>query len=283
LDDSLFFNAGVRYDKYEIESGARDPKDLAKQKRDRFTPSFGISYLPLPWLKLRTTVSSSFKMPEPISQMNYSPGNTVYLANPDLRPESSVGWEFGADLSYEGVTVGATYFSIDYKDKIESAVLGTNLRQYQNLPGRTEYRGIEFNGSWDMGYTFDWDFNLKPYLSFTRMFRYFNTARQKKTGYAMDFNASYGVEFESEDLGLTASFDVIYYGHQLPHYTTTQILFGGDTVMNFHLSKDLIQLGDKGKMILKVDINNLNDNFYETMRNYPEEGRSYTVGLRYEF
>jgi Outer membrane cobalamin receptor protein len=155
LDDTLWFNGGLRYDQYDIESGAdASTGDIVQSlKQDKATYSFGVSYLPLDWLKLRTSYSTSFKMPEPISQMRENPcsGATCihYRANSALKPESSKGWEVGSDVYYGGLTWGLTYFNVDYENKIESAQLsppvgGRNeVRQYQNLSGQTEYRGLE--------------------------------------------------------------------------------------------------------------------------------------------
>ena len=284
LDDTLWFNTGLRYDWYEIESGAYDSSNAAKQSKSRATPSFGVSYMPLDWLKLRANYSTSFKMPEPISQMNFSDtGTNTYLANPDLQPETSKGWEVGGDVYYEGLTLGLTYFSVDYKKKIESREVAPKVRQYQNLPGTTEYRGLEASFEWNMGQTFGWNFDLKPYVSATRMFRYFNTEMKKNTGFVSDFSASYGLAFEDPDIGLTASVDATYFGHQMPHYTTAQVEFGGHTVVDLHLAKRLYDWDDKGRLILKLDVLNLNDRYYETQRNYAEEGRSFMLGLRYEY
>jgi vitamin B12 transporter len=287
FDDRLYLNGGFRFDKYEIAAEGVDLTDVTEQKKDRVTPSFGVSFLPTEWLKLRASVSSSFKMPEPISQMSYRVTSSgVYLANPDLRPESSVGWELGSDIYWNELTFGFTYFNVDYKDKIESQVVSTGptVRQYQNLPGRTEYRGLELNASWDIGTEFDWGFQLSPYVNLTRMFRYFNTQYQKKTGYVQDLTVSYGLNFNKPSIGLSAGFDVAYLGFQLPHYTSTsQIEFGGETVMNFHIAKELIKFADKGSLIAKVDVTNLTDNFYETQDSFPEPGRAFTFGLRYEY
>ena len=283
LDDTLWLNGGLRHDRYEIESGAVNPRDVARQEKSRTTPSLGLAWLPQDWLKLRANLSSSFKMPEPISQMSYSPGSTIYLANPDLKPESSRGWDISADVYYEALTLGLTYFSVNYKDKIESELLSPGVRQYRNLPGRTEYRGLEASAEWRMGETFGWDFELKPYLSLTKMFRYFNVGLQKKTGSVADLSASYGLVFDHEALGFQASLDATYYGTQYPHYTTAQVPFGGETVIDLHLAKRLLDWPDGGRLILKADLLNLNNRYYETMRNYPEEGRSFMLGLRYEY
>ncbi|MDR1040470.1 MAG: TonB-dependent receptor [Deltaproteobacteria bacterium] len=288
LDDRLWLNGGIRYDKMEIYAAGsvRAGQTLPAQlNRQRYTPSFGVSFLVTDWLKLRANYATSFKMPEPISQMTYSPGDPIYLEARDLQPESSKGWELGTDIYYGGFTVGATYFSVDYKDKIESQVISATpilIRQYQNLKGITEYRGLEFWVDWRMDETFGWNFELKPYISLTRMFRYFNTEKRAKTGYTADLNMSYGLVFNDDNLGLMARVDVTYLGRQLPHYTTAQIEYGRDTLVDFHLSKRLIDWEDKGQLYLKVDMTNIGNRFYRT-GTYPEEGRAFYMGLRYEY
>ncbi|MDR1920945.1 MAG: TonB-dependent receptor [Candidatus Adiutrix sp.] len=151
------------------------------------------------------------------------------------------------------------------------------------MPGKTEYRGLEASLDWRMDETFGWNFELKPYVSLTKMFRYYNTEMRKNTGSVADLSVSYGLIFDDEDSGLRASVNAAYYGHQMPHYTTTQVEFGGDTVVDLHLAKRLYQWERGDRLFIKADILNLTDKFYETMRNYPEEGRSFMLGLRYEY
>jgi Outer membrane cobalamin receptor protein len=135
-----------------------------------------------------------------------------------------------------------------------------------------------------MGKTFGWNFELKPYVNLTKMFRFFNVEKQAKTGNVAELSVSYGLVFDHDDLGLRASIDVMYLGKQLPHYTSSnQVEFGGDTVIDLHLAKRLYEWPDKGRLILKADILNLTDKFYETTTSYPQEGRSFILGLRYEY
>jgi vitamin B12 transporter len=275
LNDKLWFSGGVRYDSFELESG---PTHLKKHKR---TSSFGVSYVPLDWLKLRANTATSFKMPEP-THISYRPGTTTYLANPDLTPETSKSWEIGTDISYKNVNAALTYFNVDYKDKIESVVVATGVRQYQNLPGTTEYRGLEASLDWAVGRTFGWDVDLKPYVSLTKMLEFRNNETRQKTGNVAETSVSYGIAYNDPGQGFRASIDAVYYGHKYPHYTTEQVRYGGETVVALHLAKDLYKRGDQ-RLVLKVDITNLTNKYYETMRNYPEAGRAFMVGLRYEY
>jgi outer membrane receptor for ferrienterochelin and colicin len=221
-------------------------------------------------------------MPEP-THIAYRPGSTTYLANPDLTPETSKSREIGADFSSKGVTAGLTYFDVDYKDKIESVALSSSVRQYQNLSGTTRYRGLEAVLDWSAGHAFGWkNIDLKPYVSLTRMFEFKNSDTGQKTSNVADLSLSYGLSWRDSGRGLIASVDATYYGHKYPHYTTEQIRYGGETVVDFHLAKDIYNRGTQ-RLVLKVDITNLTDKYYETQRNYPEAGRTFMVGLRYEY
>lgn len=284
LDERLFLNAGIRYDWFELQAEDSSGSPTKQLDKNHATPSFGISYLPLDWLKLRANYSTSFKMPEPGSHLGYVSSKSIFISDPNLGPEKSEGWEIGADLAYEGVNLALTYFSIDYEDKIASKNLGKvgsqTLYLYRNLPGTTEYRGLELALDWQMGQTFGWGFDLKPYLTLTRMFRYQNSDTKEYVTRVSELSASFGLVFDDPDWGLTASVDGTYYGDQ---YYSQTVQFGGATVWDLHLAKRLYDWGDKGRLTLKLDILNLTDKYYETAYTYPEVGQSFMVGLRYDY
>jgi vitamin B12 transporter len=276
LDDQLWLTGGVRHDRFELKSGAVD------QKKSRDTYSLGAAWLPVDWLKLRANAATSFKMPEP-THIAYRPGSTTYLANPDISPESSKSWEFGTDASWRHFDVALTYFNIDYKDKIESELVAPATRQYRNLPGTTEYRGWEGSLKWAANRTFGWKADVRPYLGFTRMLRFQNNETGNKTSDVADLSLSYGVAYSDANAGWRGSLDMIYYGKRYAHYTLTdRTRYGGQTVVNFHITKDLYRWGDH-RLSLKVDVTNLTNRFYETLRNYPEAGRVILTSLRYEY
>ncbi len=107
-----------------------------------FNPKIGLAWMPVRGLNMRGTWGTSFKAPL-LSQMN--PGNVfVNIANqalittsgglesgillsgnnPDLEPEESENWTVGFDFTPEsapGLSVTATYFSVEYTDRVRSA------------------------------------------------------------------------------------------------------------------------------------------------------------------
>lgn len=209
-----------------------------------------------------------------------------YLPNYGIKPESSKGWEVGADLYYNGFSLGLTYFVTDYTDHIQTIELRprpNRLRQKQNLPGITEYRGLEVFTDWEMGDTFGWNFDLKPYVSLTKMFRYHNEGTVM--GYVSDLTVSYGLIFNHPDTGLVASIDAVYYGMQHAHLLgrAPETPFGGDTVLDLSLAKRIHEWEDAGRLIVKLDIENLTDHFYWTREDQAQPGRSFLVSLKYEF
>jgi len=86
---------------------------------------------------------------------NLQGGYTV-VANPDLKPETSNGYELGLRFGGEAVYAGLTGYYNDYKDFIESFVLTTPpgvfpmVYQSQNVADARIY-GIEFKGGVDFG------------------------------------------------------------------------------------------------------------------------------------
>ena len=107
-------------------------------------PRLGIAWRPLRGLKLRTTLSSSFKAPnffqlygaQGSELLNSSapqlpPGQTVaylelYGSNPGLTAEKSVEWTAGLDWNpaeIPGVALNTTFYDVRFKDKISELAI----------------------------------------------------------------------------------------------------------------------------------------------------------------
>ncbi len=89
--------------------------------------------------KLKASVGSGFKAPT-LSELfqNFAP---FFFANPDLRPESSVGYDAGIEQHLAGsrLRLGATYFHNHIRDLITTDVTGTT---WANV-GRATTDGVE--------------------------------------------------------------------------------------------------------------------------------------------
>jgi vitamin B12 transporter len=290
LDEQLWLNAGVRYDSYESQG------EGAPATEKRYTPAFGVAYSPVEWVKVRANYAGSFTMPTPdrLTGDSMSASFIRYLGNPNLKPQTAESWDFGADFYYHGLEAGLTYFSSDYKDLIRTKTLYSpskptaddpRVDTYENLAGTTKYRGLEANLSWAMGETFGWDFDIRPYVTLTKMLTY-----EKPDGTDLELvpglSMSYGVSLDHPAYGFQASLDATYYGEELPSAGSTQwggIRFGKDHIFDLHLSKMLYDWNDYGKVTLKGDILNLTNRFYHVSAGYPQPGRAFYVGLRYDY
>jgi vitamin B12 transporter len=87
--------------------------------------------------KVHTSVGKSATNPTFVDQFGFFPG---FIGNPGLRPESSIGWDFGITQNWWGgkVVTDVTVFGADYTDLI--AQIGVSPI---NLPGVSTRKGIE--------------------------------------------------------------------------------------------------------------------------------------------
>ncbi|MDR2460988.1 MAG: TonB-dependent receptor [Deltaproteobacteria bacterium] len=286
LDENLWISGGVRYDMYDIGG----PPDVPVPTKKRATPALGIAYLPVDWLKLRINYAQSFAVPKTDDLFNDSVSSSGihYVPNPDLKAQYAVNWDFGIDVSYEAFTGSLTYFLVNYTDLIRTKTIQTEPERYdqfQNLDGVSKYRGLELSLDWEMGQTFGWNFDIKPYITLTKLFESVDPTGALLTTTA-DLSMAYGISFAYPDYGLTASLDANYYGEQLPSWGSTTwagIRFGRDHIYDFHLSKDLYTWDTAGKVKLKVDVLNLANKFYQLSAGYPQPGRQIFVSVRYEY
>lgn len=118
------------------------------------------------WLQPYATFSRSMRAPTLQETMlgGDHPGSSSqsFIPNPELKPETQVGWEFGAnvkaaDLLSDGdaLTVRADYYVMDVDNYIASQVNSTWGRyQYVNVEGNTKVQGFELAAKYDMGRAF---------------------------------------------------------------------------------------------------------------------------------
>jgi vitamin B12 transporter len=300
LDDKLYLNGGVRYDQYTL-TNVMDPNPernkgrMGTNKMTHTSPAFGLTYLPIDWLKLRINYSNTFKVPTSRQMVNDSINNNNHLVgNPNLKPETAKSVEFGLDATLYNVNFSGTYFMSDFKDKISLETFDTevvdgvtkNIAKYINSPGKTKFHGMEVYLDWDMGLSFNWDFELRPYVTFTKLFK-FHTESGDAERLISKLNLNYGLIFKKPDIDLTASFDVTYYGQQLPsgviNISGVVRPFGKYTVMDFHLSKSLYKWENHGSVSLRVDVYNLTDEFYMNTNQYIMPDRNFLFTIRYDY
>ena len=287
LDKRLIFSGGLRYDKYEVEIKKGEG---GNESDNNLSPRFGVAYLLTDYLKIRANYGEAFRMPSAGELAgDYTLSGIHWVGNPNLDPEESKTYEGGADFSYASLNISFTYFHTDFKDKIEHDG-GWPDRTWHNI-GKAEMAGFEGELSYDIGTFFDWDFQLKPYANFVRLTKYEDKETDEDLKYISDWNVSYGITL-SDYNGLSANLNIAYVGKQYiddwrnagpPTWTAPVIEKGSFNFANLTISKKIVDTDNFGDLTLKGEIENLFDKDYEYVNDYPMPGRSFFLGLRYDY
>jgi len=130
LFDRLFLGGAVRHDRFDAFEDATTY---------RATGSFAI---PETGSRLHASVGTGIQAPTFFELFGFDPG--TFVGNPDLRPETSTGWDVGIEQRFlDGrVVADVTYFEADLEDEIRTDFAGGALTPV-NLPGESERSGIE--------------------------------------------------------------------------------------------------------------------------------------------
>ncbi|MBW2004229.1 MAG: TonB-dependent receptor [Deltaproteobacteria bacterium] len=282
LDRRLIISGGLRYDDFEVDMKGEG----RKESDDYLCPRAGVAYLLTDWLKLRANYGKAFRMPS-ANQLaaDYIAYGTHYVGNPNLEPEKSETYEGGVDFYYASLNSSFTYFSTDFKDKIESDA-GWPDSTWYNV-GKAKVEGWEGEFSYDIGGFFGSDFEIKPYASFVYLTEYKDKETGKDLKYTSDLHVSYGITV-SDLKGFSANLNLAYTGEQMiddwrSGWSAPVVEKKSFTVANFTISKKIIDFGKFGGMTLRGEIQNLFDKDYEYVQGYPMPGRSFFLGLRYNF
>jgi len=284
LDKRLIFSGGLRYDKYEVEVRKDEG---GKEDDNNLSPRFGAAYLLTDYIKIRANYGEAFRMPSADElAANYPGWFGNYIGNPNLNPEQSKTYEGGLDFSLASLNLSFTYFTTDFKDKIQTKSLPSGDTTWENV-GEAEMSGFEGELSYDIGTLFDWDFQLKPYAGFVRLTKYKDTETDEDLKYISDWNVSYGITLSNYN-GLSANLNIAYVGKQdiddwRASYPAPVIEKDSFSVANLTISKKIVDTENFGDFTLKAEIENLFDKDYEYVNDYPMPGRSFFLGLRYDY
>ncbi|MBW2010563.1 MAG: TonB-dependent receptor [Deltaproteobacteria bacterium] len=285
LDQRLILSGGLRYDEFDVEM--KEPKGR-DEDQDNWSPTFGAAYLVNDFVKIRANYAEAFKMPSAKElAADFFSWGTHYIGNPDLDPETSKTYEGGIDFSYAFFNSSLTYFYTDFEEKIESATTAGGDSTWENI-GDATMSGFEGEFSYDIGPLFSWDFQIKPYAAFTYLTEYEDEDEEtdEDLQYTSDITLSYGITV-SDFNGFFANLNFAYLGEQdITDYeggTYQVIKKGGFTVANLTVSKKIADSEKYGGLTLRGEIQNLFEKDYEYVQGYPMPGRSFFLGLSYDY
>lgn len=328
VDDKLNLSSGLRFERaeatdksvgdeewnryYYFSSQGITSRDQLPTKRtfSHLSPSFGVSYLPTDWLKLRANYTKGWRAPSG-RQLFASRRTEGYGAggDPRLKPEKTDSYEAGFDIKVDHFNLSATYFFEDIRDFIyiyyyedPTARNGTG-RVMRNVDKRYQ-AGFEVQTSANvaglMGYE---SFSLTPYVNLTHMTKREEQIKSGADGMdgwwwpitrMPDTVMSYGLKFNHFDSHFSANLNFVYNGLRLPgrgnagpneHYRDME--FGKTTVANLSLSKRLWEFENESNVTLKVNVNNIFDKVYSYRDKVPDTyaypGRNYYATVTYNF
>jgi vitamin B12 transporter len=306
--DFLYISLGGRYDKFDFDINDATTQSGRSRSKSNFSPSLGISYLPLEWLKLRANYSEGFRMP---SAFEYVGGNhigtpTTYHPNPSLLPEESKTYEFGVDVDYRFISASLTYFHTEYKNKIVSRQLpgaephpcpGYPMYScyddywYTNIKGAT-MAGYEFSANADFGQAFDLGFELTPYVSLTYLSKRENNQLNDRNfdgssilNSVPRYTLAYGITVRHPGIDFQFNANATQMGHFIQRYPPV-IIDSEFVALDLSFEKGLWEVGSngkKGKIKLRVEVKNVLDSRNEPYVEYPGPGRNFYVGLKYVY
>ena len=134
LGGRLTLTPGVRFDYYDFSptsttafeaSPTYDPAYLVDNSDSRFSPKLRVNYAATEKLDLFAQWAQGFRAPSALELYgNYGNfGNYVRLGNPDLKPETSNGFEVGFKYKGSNYNVSLNLFNNYYRDFIEEITL----------------------------------------------------------------------------------------------------------------------------------------------------------------
>ena len=284
FDQRLVTNIGLRYDWYEVEVLKPAGRD---ENQSHFTPKFGAAFMVTDSLKIRAQYGMGFMMPS-ANQLaaDYTNWGTRTVGNSNLDPEESTTYETGVDYSQAGFNSSLTYFHTDFEDKITKVTLTSGDSSWDNI-GDATIAGFEMELSYDLGVPFQWDWEIRPYFGVTLLTRYEDEETGDDMLYVSETNFSAGLVASDGD-GISCRLNVAYAGSQdvtdyesgWPYQTVT---LSSSTVADLSGSFRLLENEQFGTLTLRNEIRNLFDEDYAYVKGYFMPGRSFFMGLRWDY
>ena len=295
FDDRLIISGGVRHDAYRLKMKGDESNS---KNRSKTVPSFGLAVHPTDWLTLKGNYGESYRVPGALEVLGFkgSPwGDTI--PNLHLKPEEAQSWDLGFEIEHKSLQIGLSYFETEYKKKIVSITPAFET-QYVNADGKIRYRGFEGNLSYDIGEAFAWPVKARPYVNFTVLTErkasggslwVSGTGLGRNVPNVSDCELAYGLNFAYPEIGFEADLRFTYIGRQYnyadwdPMTGTIYKRGGGKTTADLFLSQRIHTWDKAGTLSAYGEIRNIGNVRYALLREYPQPGRSFFVGLRYDY
>ena len=234
------------------------------------------SYRVSPVLRVRGSVGTGSKPPTFTERFGFF--EDVFIGNPDLKPESSQGWEIGVDSNWlaNRNSLSVTYFIQDLQDEIDGFVFDPSsfLFTAQNKDTDSKRQGIEavfdtrVGKSWSLGASY-------TYTDATEKDASGQSVREvRRPKHMASMVANYYFADDRGNLNLNLN----YTGKQLDVFFSP-VTFTLDRVdITSYTVVDMAGSWKLGKTLELVS--NLFDEEYEEILGFVRPGRAFYAGLR---
>ena len=233
-------------------------------------------------LRLRGSVGTGSKVPTFTERYGFF--DDFFLGNPDLKPESSQGWEIGIDTNWQDnqQNLSLTYFDQDLQDEIDGFVfdIDTFMFTAENKDSDSSRKGIE--AVYDARLGTSWSVSASyTYTDATEKDANGQSVREvRRPEHIASFAANYYFANERGNLNLNLN----YVGEQLDVFFSP-VTFTSDRVDI--PSYTVVDLAASWKLASSLDltarVSNLFDEEYEEILGFVRPGRAAYVGLRGRF
>jgi vitamin B12 transporter len=249
---------------------------------DAHTWQLAASWHLVPALKLRGSVGTGSKAPTFTERFGFFAD--LFIGNPDLKPETSRGWELGleTDFNRDGLRLSAAWFEQTLEDEIDGFVFDPDsfLFTAENKQEKSHRQGLELV----------LDGTLTDALSYAASYTYVNATQSDIPGeskreirrprHVASLSANYGFAQARGNLNL----NINYNGSQLdnffppPFFALEEVELSRYTVVGLAASWKLT-----AGLELVGRISNLFDEDYEEIVGFARPGRGLYAGLRGRF
>jgi Fe(3+) dicitrate transport protein len=155
---------GLRVEHVNIERTNRlGAPIIGKTDVTQVIPGFGVAYSPASRLTIFAGAHRGFSPPRPADIIDNNTGGVI-----ELDPELSWNYEVGfRSAPARGLKLSATLFRLDYENQIVPANLSGGVGSTLTSAGETLHQGVEFDGRWDSGATFNSPHNFYARVAYT--------------------------------------------------------------------------------------------------------------------
>ena len=243
-------------------------QDFNDRFDDAATWRFGAGYNFVWDARLRASIGKGVKNPSLIELFGFFP-ETNFVGNPDLKPESSIGFNIGYEQSFTDASVSIDYFKSELEDEIFTDFSGFPFLP-RNRDTDSTREGVEIEGRWSADET----------LSLRGSATFLNAEENGVTEIRRpEFLASASVIWiPVNDLSLSLSAD--HTGEQLDTNFGT---FSAVTLDPFTLVAANARYRLDKNWVVNVRGENLLDEQYQEVFGYASQGRGIYLGLAADF